>query len=267
MSHEISQKQIGQRIAELRKVVGLSQLDLSNRVKISRSSLAQIELGNRNVNILELQRFSLELKFSLDHFMSLDFCVSQNLLEESAPAYIKTPERVGEPQLNMTKFINVLLYILEHCAGKPNVSETVLNRLLYFADFNYFELYEEHLTGSKYTKFSFGPLPHQINVIINQLIDSGKLKRIITKDQGDSLVRYLPLIKADLRELMASEKKVIDSVINHMSDWSEKAITSYAHNDMPWLSSKDGEEINYELAFYRQPPYSVRNYDADKCGD
>jgi hypothetical protein len=29
---------------------------------------------------------------------------------------------------------------------------------------------------------------------------------------------------------------------------------------MPWLASKEGEEINYELTFYRDAPFSVRNY-------
>jgi hypothetical protein len=29
---------------------------------------------------------------------------------------------------------------------------------------------------------------------------------------------------------------------------------------MPWLASKEGEEISYELVFYREPPFSVRNY-------
>ena len=45
-----------------------------------------------------------------------------------------------------------------------------------------------------------------------------------------------------------------------MSDWSASAITDYSHKDMPWLASKEGEEINYELTFYRDAPYSVRNY-------
>jgi hypothetical protein len=41
---------------------------------------------------------------------------------------------------------------------------------------------------------------------------------------------------------------------------SASAISSYSHKDIPWLASKEGEEINYELAFYREAPYSVRNY-------
>lgn len=69
----LSQKQIGQRLSELRKMKGLSQEDLAKSVKISRPSLAQIELGNRSVDILELQKFSMYLGFSLDDFMSKDF--------------------------------------------------------------------------------------------------------------------------------------------------------------------------------------------------
>ncbi len=45
-----------------------------------------------------------------------------------------------------------------------------------------------------------------------------------------------------------------------MSDWSAMAISNYSHLDMPWIASKDGEVINYELAFYRQAPFSMRNY-------
>jgi hypothetical protein len=45
-----------------------------------------------------------------------------------------------------------------------------------------------------------------------------------------------------------------------MSDWSALAITNFAHKDLPWLATKEGEEIHYELAFYRETPFSVRNY-------
>ena len=73
MKKELSQKQIGHRIIALRKGKGWSQEDLAKRVSISRSSLAQIELGNRSVTVLEFQKLSMELGFSLDDFMSNDF--------------------------------------------------------------------------------------------------------------------------------------------------------------------------------------------------
>jgi len=164
------------------------------------------------------------------------------------------------PVLQVEKFKNIVLYILERCAGKPNVGETVLYKLLYFSDFNYYELYEEHLTGAKYRKLPFGPVPQKLDSLIQQMIEKQQLQRVKTVYRGFAQTRYLPLVKADLKALKASEAEVIDRVIEQMSDWSASAISEYSHKDMPWLVSKDGEEINYELAFYREAPFSVRNY-------
>jgi transcriptional regulator with XRE-family HTH domain len=260
MNARLSQKQIGQRVAELRKTKGLSQEYLSKSVKISRPSLAQIELGNRGIDILELQKLSQVLGFSLDDFMSKDFTAAQEISVNEEKKSKKEEERISIPILQVNKFKNVLLYILERCAGKPNVGETVLYKLLYFSDFNYYELYEEHLTGAKYRKLPFGPVPQKLNTIIKKMMDDGQLQRVKTDYHGYPQTRYLPLEKADLTELRASEKEVIDRVIEQMSDWSASAISNYSHKDMPWIASKEGEEINYELVFYRDAPFSVRNY-------
>ncbi len=258
----LSPKQIGQRIAELRKLKGLSQEDLAKRVKISRPSLAQIELGNRHIDILEFQTISQVLGFALDDFISRDFVVNPKLdLQKESKQKKKQNERISVPVLQINKFKNVLLYILERCAGKPNVGETVLYKLLYFSDFNYYELYEEHLTGATYRKLPYGPVPKNLDTIINQMLDKGQLKRIKTEYHGYPQTRYLPLEKADLRILKATEKEVIDKVIEQMSDWSAAAISDYSHKDMPWLATKEGKIIEYELVFYREPPYSVRNYE------
>lgn len=260
MSIELSQKQIGQRITQLRKTKGLSQEDLAKSIKISRPSLAQIELGNRGVNILELQKFSSLLEFSLDDFMSKDFTVNLEIEDKEENIVRKENERISVPKLEVNKFKNVLLYILERCAGKPNVGETVLNKLLYFCDFNYYELHEEHLTGATYRKLPYGPVPQHLDSIINQMIDNGQLQRIKTPYFDKTQTRYIPLINSDLKLLNGAEKEVIDKVIEQYSDWSAAAINNYSHKDMPWLASKEGEEINYELAFYREAPFSVRNY-------
>ena len=264
MNIKLSQKQIGQRINELRKMKGLSQEDLAKIVKISRPSLAQIELGNRSVDILELQKLSMVLEFSLDDFMSKDFSVSQDVDVKEEKRAKKEEERISVPTLQVNKFKNVWLYILERCAGKPNVGETVLYKLLYFCDFNYYELYEEHLTGATYRKLPYGPVPQKLDTIIGQMIEKGQLQRVKTEYRGYPQTRYLPLEKADLTELRASEKDVIDRVIEQMSDWSAAMLSNYSHGDKPWKASKDGEDINYELAFYRRPPYSIRVYEDDE---
>lgn len=259
----ISQIEIGQRITELRKLKGYSQEELAKRISLSRPSLAQIELGNRSIDILEMQKLSMVLEFSLDDFMSRDFIAKEALEVGEEKENLKKDERISVPTFQVNKFKNVLLYILERCAGKPNVGETVLYKLLYFSDFNYYEIYEEHLTGATYRKLPYGPVPQKLDTIIVQMIENGQLKRVKTVFRGYPQTRYLPLEKADLTELKASEKETIDRVIEQMSDWSAASISKYSHHDMPWLASKDGDEINYELAFYREAPYAVRNYEEE----
>lgn len=261
MLYKLTQKQIGQRILGLRKKKGLSQENLAKSLKISRSSVVQIELGNRSVDILELQKLAEVLGFSIDDFMSKDFPLQEVLEEDTGNIEKKEDHRISVPTLHIPKFKNVLLYVLERCAGKPNVGETVLYKLLYFVDFNYYEVYEEHLTGAQYRKLPFGPVPQKLDTIINRMIKEGQLQRVKTEYHGFPQTRYLPLVKPDLTHLRASEKETIDKVIQQMSDWSASAISSYSHMDMPWLASKEGEFIDYELAFYREPPFSARNYD------
>ncbi len=266
MNFQISQDQIGQRIVELRKRKNFSQEDLAKMVGISRPSLTQIELGKRGLNIIELQKFAQVLGFSLDDFMSESFTLETlDYLTYDKEKVKNITDRVSVPSLKVGKMKNILLYILEHCAGKPNVGETVLYKLLYFSDFNYYELYEEQLTGATYRKLPFGPVPQNLDTIISDMIDNNQIQRLKTDYHGYPQTRYIPLEKADLTELMASEKEVIDRVIEQMSDWSASAVSNYSHKDIPWMVSKDGEEINYELAFYREPPFSVRNYEEDNA--
>jgi len=263
MNMHLFQKELGRRIAGQRKQKGFTQADLATRMQLSRSSLAQIELGNRNLDAVELQQLAIILGFSLDDFMSEDFKIdeSKDLKVQSNKEI--TYERMSKPHMQPNKIKNVLLYMLEKCAGKPNVGETVLYKLLYFADFNYYELYEEHLTGAAYRKLPYGPVPQNLDVIINQMIADKQLQRFKTEYFGLQQTRFLPLVKANLSQLKASEKEVIDKVLDQMSDWSAAALSAYSHKDMPWLATKEGDQINYELAFYREAPYSVRNYDEE----
>lgn len=254
----LSNQQIGTRLGELRKRKGLSQAELAKSIAISRPSLAQIELGNRNIDAVELQKLAIELGFSIDDFLSIDFSVQKSLELGAVEKTITPSERNDTPKLDAEKLAQVLLYVLEHCAGKPNVNERVLQHLLYFIDFNHYEVYEEQLSGATYIKTSSGPILQDFDSFIQHLLERELIQRFKTNFQGQTQVRYLPLIKADLQLLKASEKEIIDKVIDQMSDWSQNLFTQYVNNDMPLKASKNGEVIGYELVFYRELPYSLK---------
>ena len=130
-------------------------------------------------------------------------------------------------------------------------------------DFNHFELHEEQLTGLLYTKQPSGPSPEKITPILKEMENAAKLHRIKSSYKGIPHYKYLPGVNPDLKKLSAAEKGVIDHVIEHYSGWPARALSNYACEDMPLRATKTGEPIDYELVFYRKPPYSVRIYDED----
>jgi len=255
---------ISQRILALRNADGKSQEDLARLLDIPRSAVSQIENGERNVSSQELLRLTKIFSVTSDYLLGLEEAPkiklpSKNKRKKST----KTDIRISVPQQKLDKFKEVLLYILERCAGKPNVGETVVYKLLYFSDFNFYEMYEEQLTGATYRKLPFGPVPMEFQDIVKDMEEDKQLTVVNDKYYDYSQKRYIPLRKADLHQLKASEKAVLDNVIDQLSDRNASWLSEYSHEDVPWKATSDKDVIDYELVFYRTPPYSVRDYSED----
>lgn len=259
MDRKVNQKAIAARLKALRENFGLSQEDTSKIVGVSRTAISQIENNEREVSGLELAAFSEAFKVSTDYILGLEQ-EPEIILPKEGDHKLKQTMRLSVPSIKLEKFKQVLLYLLERCAGKPNIGETVLNKLLYFIDFNYYETYEEQLTGATYIKNTYGPTPIELVKVIERLKDEGAIEIIKDKYGPYLQKRYLPLIKADLSRLKASEKEIIDKVIMAHSDKTAAEISNYSHEDVPWKATKDKDAIDYELVFYRTPAYSVRSY-------
>jgi len=254
-------KNLGIRIKELRDKIGLSQAKLAGLLGLNRASLSQIENGERKLTAEEINKLAKIFNISCDVLLELKRDV-QVVLEKKAK-YTATPKvsiRISVPQRNIAKFKEVLLYILNKVGSKPNIGETVIYKLLYFIDFNYYEKYEEQLIGATYIKNNYGPTPMEFREIVSKM--KGKdLVEVSGKYFHYPQTKYLPLRLHDLSILNANEIKLIDDVLDKLSDMNANQISEYSHNDVPWLVHKDGDIISYETVFYRDQKYSVRNYD------
>jgi uncharacterized phage-associated protein len=171
--------------------------------------------------------------------------------------------RINVPQKNLEKFKEIFLYILNKVGSKPNIGETVIYKLLYFIDFDFYEKYEEQLIGATYIKNHYGPTPIEFKKIIEKLIDNKEIIKVANDYFKYPQTKYLPLKKPDLSKLKANEIEVIDEVLNRLSDMNASQVSDYSHNDVPWLTTENGKIIEYESVFYRTLPYSVREYDED----
>jgi transcriptional regulator with XRE-family HTH domain len=256
-------KRLGKRIKHLRELTGMTQEELSKKLKISRPTTSQIEKGERRIPTDELMKLSEIFDVDVNELLELERA-PEVILEKGKKRKKVRPEiRINVPQKNLEKFKQVLLYILNKVGSKPNIGMTVIYKLLYFIDFNYYEKYEEQLIGATYIKNQYGPTPVEFQKIVKEMIKEKEVTKV--KDQYFKYpqTKYLPLKKADLSGFSANEIRVIDKVLEDLSDKNAKEISEYSHNDVPWLTTDDGAIIEYESVFYRTAPYSVRKYDED----
>jgi transcriptional regulator with XRE-family HTH domain len=252
-------KKIGQRIKKLREEIGMSQQDLAERLGLLRPTVSQMENGERKITAEELIKLSGILNTSVQYLMGL---VDQPeiVLHERREKMTKPQMRINVPAKKLDKFREVLLYILEKVGSKPNIGETVIYKLLYFVDFNYYEKYEEQLIGATYIKNTYGPTPIEFRKIVDKMIEKKEIIKVANDYFSFPQTKYLPLRKPNLSKLMATEKELIDDVLCRLSDLNASQISEYSHNDVPWITTEDGKTIEYESVFYRTTPYSVREY-------
>lgn len=252
--------QIGSRIKELRSQKGISQQRLAELLGVSRPTISQMESGERKISAEELDALADIFNISADSLLNKEEEPKVILQRGTRDRRLRSRIRINVPQKNMEKFKEVLLYILNRVGSKPNVGETVIYKLLYFIDFDFYEKYEEQLVGATYIKNNYGPTPLEFQKVVEQMADL-ELVRVKSTYFSFPQTKYLPLRKPDLTKLRANEIEVIDSVLNKLSDMNAGQISEYSHNDVPWLTAEDGGVIEYESAFYRVAPYSVREYE------
>lgn len=175
--------------------------------------------------------------------------------------------RNNVPIKDLEKFREVLLYILSKIGEKPNVGETVLYKLLYFIDFDFYEMYGEQMIGATYRKNTFGPTPIEFPDFVRDMIEKKEVQLVKRKLKEKIQKRYVPLREPKSESLSDNELKIIDDVLARLSHKNARQISDYSHGDIPWAATGDMEIIEYEAAFYRTPEYSVRpdEYDEVVC--
>ena len=253
-------KKLGMRIKALREQAGYSQESLADLLKISRVSLSQIETGDRRISAEEIAELSKIFNVASDILLDLKKDIKVVLEKTTKPTKTKPEIRINVPQKNLEKFKQVLLYILNKVGSKPNIGESVLYKLLYFIDFNYYEKYEEQLIGATYIKNNYGPTPKEFIKIIEEMESQKEIVKVEDKYFQYPQRKYLPLRTPNLSKLKANELRMIDDVLEKLSDMNAARISEYSHNDVPWLTTEDGKIIDYESVFYRTPEYSMRAY-------
>lgn len=246
----------------LREDRGISQEQLAEELGITRQTLGRYESETSSLPIDIVKK--LAMIFDVDYACFIDNKMpvkhAYNIIQ-SDDGEVKEDIRIDIPQNNIAKFKQVLLYILNKVGAKPNVGQTVIYKLLYFIDFDYYELYEEQLMGLKYIKNNFGPTPMDFAKLIKDMEKDGELEEVKTKFFNRDQTKYLPIKKPDLTLLSARELEHIDKELDRLSDKTGIELSNYSHKDIPWIGAEMGDILDYEAVFYRNESTSLREYE------
>ena len=238
----------------------MTQEDIASELGISRPTYMQIERGKREITIYEAKKLAGIFNMPLQNFLDTKE-PKRSVTIEKEPAKKSEDLQIRVTEKNLDKFKQVLLYVLNKVGGKPNVGETVLHKLLYFIDFDYYEKFEKNLMGATYIKNHHGPTSIELGPILKKMQEQGEIEPVKSRYFKYLQKKYLPRKRPNLDIFSAREIEHIDGVLARLSDKNAAEIESYSHGDIPWKSAQDGKLLSYESVFYRDERYSVRNYD------
>jgi transcriptional regulator with XRE-family HTH domain len=252
-------------IQRLRKKNNLTQEFLASELGISRPTYVQIEQGRRDLTITEAKNLADIFGIPFEDFLQGKEGIKTILKVEDKKKQAqkeKSEIRISVPQEKVDKFRQILLYILKKVGGKPNVGMTVLYKLLYFIDFDYYEKYEDQLMGLVYLKNHHGPTPLLFENLIGDMTKKGEAEIVKSKFYQYPQTKYLvnPEVEPDLSILNGQEQEHIDWELQRLCDLTATQLSDLSHKDVPWISAENGKPLDYESVFYRTPETSVRGY-------
>lgn len=158
--------------------------------------------------------------------------------------------------LNKKKYQDSVLYLCQKLGGEVQ-GKKKLAKLLYFADFDFYEKYEKSITGDTYNALPMGPVPSSLEEIAMAMVDQNKISidHVGGKNGYNPTEVYRCLVGPD-EALDESEIKMLDRVIARYGNLNGKQLQELSHAEAPYVGTPLREEIPYELAFYRGTDFS-----------
>jgi uncharacterized phage-associated protein len=153
-----------------------------------------------------------------------------------------------------TKYREVLRYLLASDANNDKLGKVKLMKLLYYADFDHFEKHGKSITGDRYYKLPYGPVPGQAQLILESMRDAG-LINVEHRPVFRYMKYYFSLTeKGTIKEyeLHPDELATLAAVVEKWKNHSTEEIVLASHGEPPWQKVGYGTEIPYELVYFRE---------------
>jgi len=159
-------------------------------------------------------------------------------------------ERTGFRRFDYKRFAAVAVWF---CRRRQAVSRTVINKLLFYADFLHYRTTTVSLTGAAYRKIPFGPAPTAYDALLSRMEFEGVLVSEEVEYPGGYTgtdYRAGPDTATVVVEFTARELAVLERVAGAFQGFSAKRISDHSHQESAYRNTPDKEMISYQEAMH-----------------
>jgi uncharacterized phage-associated protein len=159
--------------------------------------------------------------------------------------------------LNQAKYSNAILFIAGQLGGEVK-GKKKLAKLLYFADFDFFEKNERPITGDVYKALPMGPFPVGMEGVADALVAEGSLSVKSRQEFAgyEPTEVYQALKPADVTVFEPGELAMLKRVCSKYGGLNGRQLENLTHAEAPYIGTDLNHEIFYELATYRGTDFS-----------
>ena len=154
-------------------------------------------------------------------------------------------ERTGFRHFDYNRFAYVVGYL---CREMGEICTTVINKLLFYADFLNFKTATVSLTGTAYRRLNYGPVPADYDGLLSRMESEGLVEReekVFSSGCTGYYFKPGPASDSIKIELTKHEKQVVDFIVKEFKENSAKEISERSHKENAWINTKDKELISY----------------------
>lgn len=227
-------KEYIQKVKDFRLENNLSQEQIAKAIGVSRPTYTSIESGKQSLSAEEAQKLASLLCISIDELLS---------------GYIPNIEKYKQ------MILTYLRMNLTH-KGDNKIPKTKLAKLLYLADFAWYYDHSESMSGMRYRKIAYGPVPDTFFRALDELEEAGKIS--IERKDVDGMEMFLVGEQESnknekISTLSPEELKLMDEIGKKWKDKKTKEIVNFTHNQLPYTLCRQDEIIPYELITQEDP--------------
>jgi putative zinc finger/helix-turn-helix YgiT family protein len=151
----------------------------------------------------------------------------------------------GYKKFDLAKFFEAIKFF----CFQERIFKTKLMKLLFYADFGHFKKYSVSITGARYARLPYGPVPDQFERWLAALIldDNGvrKEEEWIQDFPGEV---YVGNTSPDLSIFTPSELRVLATVKEVFQDFTAKKISDISHTERGYQETETACLIPYSYA-------------------